>query len=57
MKKIVGEYFVEYDEESTFWCIFHTDKKPGHVYKSFTSKEEAEWKAEEMNKIELNKCF
>ena len=57
MKKSIGEYFVEYDEESTFWCIFHTDKKQGFAYKSFASPEEAERKAEEMNKAELNKCF
>lgn len=53
----IGEYFADYDEDSASWCIFHTDYKTGFAFKSFASQQEAESRAEEMNKAELDKCF
>lgn len=44
-----GEYYVDYDDDTGTWCIFHTDKKPGHAYKSFMDKGEAERRCKEMN--------
>ena len=44
-----GEYFAEYCNDSKEWCVFHTDKKTGHAYASFASKEDAEKKAKELN--------
>ena len=46
----MGEYFVDYDEDSNSYCIFHTDIKTGFAYKSFASEEEAERVCKEMNR-------
>jgi len=45
----IGEYFVDYDEESGSYCIFHTDYKTGFAFASYANKEEAEKNAKERN--------
>jgi DNA-directed RNA polymerase subunit RPC12/RpoP len=49
-----GEYFVDYDEKTGLWCVFHTDKKTGFAHATLCSKEEAEVIAEKMNKKHNN---
>jgi len=49
-----GEYFVDYDEKTGLWCVFHTDKKTGFAHATLCSKEEAEGIAEIMNKKHNN---
>ena len=49
----MGEYFVEYDEDSQCWGIFHTDSGP-RCYSLYASKLEAEAMAREMNEQEKN---
>lgn len=45
----MGEYYVEYDQESACWGVFHTDKRPGYCYALFTTETEAkEWVQEQM---------
>ena len=40
----MGEYYVDYDEASTCWGVFHTDLHPGYCYALFTTEQEAnEW--------------
>lgn len=45
----MGEFFVEYDENSGYWCIFHTDRKAGYAFKSFLTEQQAEKETEELN--------
>jgi len=45
----IGEYFVDYDEESGSYCIFHTDYKTGFAFASYASEQEAEKNAKERN--------
>jgi hypothetical protein len=48
-KEVIGEYFVDYDENSSSWCVFHTDIKTGFAYGSYSTKEEAEKNVAERN--------
>jgi len=45
----MGKYFVDYDEESGSYCIFHTDYKIGFAFASYASEQEAEKNAKERN--------
>lgn len=53
--KTIGEYYVEWDEVSASYCVFHTDDvgrfKSGHAFASFASKEEAEREAARRNEL------
>ncbi len=46
--KNVGEFFVELDEDSNSYCIFHTEGE-GHAYASYADEQEAKDNADEMN--------
>ena len=45
----MGEFFVEYDEPTGYWCIFHTERKAGFAFKSFLTEQQAEDEAKELN--------
>ena len=45
----MGEYYVDYDETTACWGVFHTDIRPGYCYALFTTQEEAEeWAREQV---------
>lgn len=44
-----GEFFADYDETSASWCVFHTDVRQGHAYRSYREGREAQDAAREMN--------
>lgn len=44
-----GEYFVDYDEESGAYCVFHTDFKTGFAFASYASEQEALKNVKERN--------
>jgi len=48
-EKQIGEYFVDYDEETESYCVFHTDLRQGIAFSSFASMAQAERDAEERN--------
>jgi len=48
-RKPKGEYFVDYDEETESYCVFHTDIKQGIAFSSWASPQQAEKDAEERN--------
>jgi len=48
-KRIKGEYFADYDQETGLFCVFHTDFKTGHSFSSYTTLAEAGRDAEERN--------
>lgn len=53
----MGEYYVDYDNDSACWGVFHTDKRPGYCYALFTTEEEAEeWAREQVlrNAVEID---
>lgn len=53
----MGEYYVDYDNDSACWGVFHTDKRPGYCYALFTTREEAEeWAREQVlrNAVEID---
>lgn len=54
-KKVIGEYYADYDEDSKMWCVFHTDKKAGYAYSSWASRYNAEQDARERNEDEQKK--
>lgn len=45
-----GEYYVDLDEESGCWGVFHTDVYPNFCRALFTVKEEAEEYCKESNR-------
>ena len=52
----MGEYYVDYDETSACWGVFHTDKRPGYCYALFATEVEAEeWAQEQVlwNAVEI----
>lgn len=46
-------YFVEYDEPSGLWCIFHTDRRQGFAYESYLNEKQAEARVKELNNNKL----
>ena len=45
-----GAFYIEYDEDSQAYCIFHTETE-GFAYASFSDREEADAVATQMNVI------
>ena len=39
--KTQGEYYSDFDQETTLWCVFHTDLKSGHAFASYSSEDQA----------------
>ncbi len=38
-RPMIGEYYVDFDEDSKLFCIFHTESS--HAFESYFSEEEA----------------
>lgn len=49
----MGEYFADYDSDTGCWGVFHTDQDSGHCWALFSTQEEAEQYAEELNDVRL----
>lgn len=45
----IGEYYVDYDEKTGLWCVFHTDYKSGHAFACYSSEEDAMKQASMLN--------
>ena len=43
------EYYADLDEATACWGVFHTDLRSGYCYALYTTQQEAEEQAQELN--------
>lgn len=49
-----GEYYVDFDDDTELYCVFHTDKGDGKAFASYSDKGEATKDANERNSEKLD---
>jgi len=45
----LGCYYADWDEETDFWCVFHTDLGEGKAFASYFTETEAQDDADKRN--------